>query len=289
MLASSPALRAILWMAASGVLFAILNAISRIMSLQMHPIEALCLRYGAGVALMLPIVLRAGFRAYRPHGLPVVIGRGAVHSSGLMLWFIALPHIPLADTTAISFTNPIFIMLGAALIMGERLVPARWVAAFVGLFGVLVVLWPKLSGDTGFYGVLMLATSPIFAVSYLLAKHLARRNPPEVIVVWQLVCVAAFTLPVAVANWTWPTPGQWAITVLAGVIGTMGHYAMNSAIRLADLSVTQPIRYLELVWASLLGVLVFGDLPGLSVFIGGAIIFASASAIARWEARRPRI
>jgi drug/metabolite transporter (DMT)-like permease len=275
-------------MAASGVLFAALNAISRLMSLQMHPIEALCLRYGAGALLMLPIVLRAGFAAYRPRGLPVVLGRGAVHASGLMLWFIALPHIPLADTTAIGFTNPIFIMLGAALMMGERLVPARWVAAVVGMVGVLVVLWPKLSGETGFYGLLMLATSPIFAVSYLLAKYLSRRNPPEVIVVWQSVCVALFTLPVALANWTWPTAEQWAITVLAGVIGTMGHYAMNSAIRLADLSVTQPIRYLELVWASLLGVLVFGDIPGVSVFLGGAIIFVSASAVARWEARRPR-
>src|SRR5690606_36366587 len=122
------------------------------------------------------------------------------------------PHVPLADTTAIGFTNPIFIMLGAAVVMGERLVAARWIAAFAGLGGVLIVVWPNLSGGAGFYTLLMLSTSPVFAVSYLLAKYLARRNTPQVIVVWQAVSVTLCTLPVAVWNWTWPTPDLWAWT-----------------------------------------------------------------------------
>ena len=285
---TSPALRAILWMALSGVLFASLNTISRLMAIEIHPIQALCMRYGAGALLMLPIILRAGLAAYRPHGAGTFALRGAVHSFGLMLWFTALPHVPLADTTAIGFTNPIFIMLGAAIVMGERLVGARWIAAFAGLGGVLIVVWPNLSAGAGFYTLLMLSTSPIFAVSYLLAKYLARRNPPQVIVVWQSVSITLCTLPVALWNWTWPASEIWAFTLVAGVIGTCGHFALNSAIRLADLSVTQPIRYLELVWASLLGALVFGDIPGLSVFLGGLVIFVSASAIARWEARQRR-
>jgi drug/metabolite transporter (DMT)-like permease len=278
--------RAILWMLASGVLFILLNGTLRLLAQQLDPFVTGFLRYSFGVLVMLPFILRAGWAAYRPANLGGQIWRGAIHTSGLLLWFIAVPHVPLADMTALGFTTPLFIMLGAVLFLRERMVAARWAAALVGFGGVLVVVSPNLTGDAGLYGLVMLASSPLFAASFLITKALTRRDSPHVIVVWQSLTVALFSLPFAWPNWEWPSPSQWAAFAFCGAIGTAGHICLTRAFRLADMSVTQPIKFLELVWASLFGLAVWGDVPGTATWIGGLIIFASTSWIARREARR---
>jgi drug/metabolite transporter (DMT)-like permease len=285
---ASASVRAMLWMAGSGVLFTLLNTILRMMALQLDPFQTQFLRYLFGGLVMLPFILRAGLRRYRPNGLQGQLWRGVVHTSGLLVWFIAVPHVPLAEMTALGFTYPIFVMLGAMLFLGERMVPARWAAALIGFAGVLVVVWPQLSGAGGFYSLVMLASAPLFAASFLITKALTRRDSAQVIVVWQSITVALFSLPFALLHWAWPTPEQWGWFLLAGITGTAGHICLTRAFGLADMSVVQPIKFLELLWAALLGLLVFGDLPGEATLLGGLIIFASTTWIARREARAAR-
>ena len=146
---ASDTTRAILWMLACGVLFILLNGLLRILAQQLDPFVTGFLRYSFGVVVMLPFIWRAGFAAYRPHAVAGQLWRGAVHTAGLLLWFIAVPHVPLDDMTALGFTTPLFIMLGAMVFLGERMVPARWIAALVGFAGVLVVVSPNLSGGGG--------------------------------------------------------------------------------------------------------------------------------------------
>jgi drug/metabolite transporter (DMT)-like permease len=283
---ASDTVRAILWMLACGVLFILLNGLLRVLAQQLDPFVTGFLRYSFGVVVMLPLILRAGWAAYRPHAVAGQLWRGAVHTAGLLLWFIAVPHVPLADMTALGFTTPLFIMLGAMVFLGERMVPARWVAALVGFGGVMVVVWPNLAGGGGPYNLVMLASAPLFAASFLITKALTRRDAPHVIVVWQSLTVAVFSLPFALAGWEWPTPLQWALFVLSGVLGTAGHICLTRAFRLADMSVTQPIKFLELVWAAMFGFAVWGEVPGQATWIGGLIIFASTTWIARREARK---
>ncbi|MDP3611404.1 MAG: EamA/RhaT family transporter, partial [Rubrivivax sp.] len=97
----SPAVRALLWAAGSGALFTVLNATMRGLAQELHPLQTQFLRYVFGFAVLLPLLLRAGLQAYRPRNPMGQFWRGAVHTLGLVLWFLALPHIPLADTTAI--------------------------------------------------------------------------------------------------------------------------------------------------------------------------------------------
>ncbi|MCO6415937.1 DMT family transporter [Siccirubricoccus sp. KC 17139] len=278
-------LQAMLWMLASGVLFILLNGLLRWLAQQMDPFVAGFLRYSAGVVVMLPFIWRAGLAAYRPHNVAGQFWRGALHTSGLLLWFWAVPHVPLAEITALGFTTPLFIMLGAMVFLGERVVAARWVAAAIGFCGVLVVVSPQLSGAGGIYNLVLLSSAPLFAASFLITKALTRRDAPHVIVVWQSLMVALFSLPFALWNWEWPTPAQWALFLLAGALGTSGHICLTRAFALADMSVVQPIRFLELVWASIFGFLVWGERPGEATFLGGAIIFASTTWIARREAK----
>jgi drug/metabolite transporter (DMT)-like permease len=165
-------------------------------------------------------------------------------------------------------------------------VPARWLAALVGFGGVMVVVWPSLSGGGGPYNLVMLASAPLFAASFLITKALTKRDAPHVIVVWQSLTVALFSLPFALPHWEWPGPGQWAVFLLTGMLGTAGHICLTRAFRLAEMSVVQPIKFLELIWAALMGFLVWGDVPGQATWIGGLIIFASTTWIAQREARR---
>jgi len=281
-------LQAMLWMLASGVIFTGLNALLRVLAQQLDPFVAQFLRYACGALVMLPFVWRAGFAAYRPKGLAGQIWRGAVHTAGLVLWFIAVPHVPLAEMTALGFTTPLFIMVGAILFLGEKLVAARWLAALVGFAGVLIVVAPGLRGAGSAYSLVMLGAAPLFAASFLITKALTRRDRPEVIVVWQAIGVTLFSLPLALSAWVWPTPLQWGLFLVSGVLGSAGHFCLTRAIGLAEMSVIQPIRFLELLWASLLGFAVWGDVPGEATLLGGVVIFASTTWIARRESRAAR-
>lgn len=208
--ALDPVLRGMLWSVGAGIGFALLNALLRVMTTELDPMQAQFLRYLFGLIVMLPIMLRQGLGKYRPNGMAGQLWRGVVHTSGLMLWFTALPHLSLAYMTAIGFTTPIFIMLGAAIFFREKMLASRWFAALLGFGGVLVVVGPKLAGGELLYALVMLGSAPLFAGSFLITKALTRRDSPAVIVVWQSIVVAGFSLPLALMAWTPPTPAQWA-------------------------------------------------------------------------------
>ena len=280
-----PTLRGRLWSAAAGLTFVILNTFLRSLTLQLDPFQTQFLRYVFGLLVLVPFIMRSGLAAYRPRNIGGQFLRGGVHTFGLFLWFSAIPHITLADTTAIGFTGPIFIMLGAAWMFGERMRWERWLAALIGFTGVLIVVAPQLSGSSGLYTLLMLASSPIFAASFLITKGLTRYERPEVIVAWQSITVTVFSLPLALLAWQAPSAAQWLTFLICGILGSVGHYFLARSFSVADISATQSVKFLDLVWASLLGWLIFADVPNRSTLIGGVVICASTIWIARREAR----
>ncbi len=276
--------RGMLWATGAGMSFAVLNTIMRQMSLELEPIQSMFLRYSLGLLVMLPLMLRMGLKQYRTNNLRGQLMRGVVHAVGLGLWFTALPHLPLSLTTALGFTGPIFIMLGAALFLGERMMPARWAAALIGFVGVMIIVGPRLTGGDSHYSLLMLAAAPVFAGSFLIAKWLTRYDKPTAIVAWQSLTVSLFTLPFALAVWAWPSPMQWAWFLIAGMLGSFGHWCLTRAYVVADISAAQPVKFLDLVWASMLGFAVFGDIPSVTTLVGGSVIIAATIWIARREA-----
>lgn len=280
--------RALLWSALSGLLFVVLNTIMRGLSITLGPFETQFLRYLMGLGVMLPLIARSGVASYWPRNVLAQFTRGGVHTLGLVLWFIALPSITIADTTAIGFTTPIFIMLGAVLVFKEPMRWQRWVAAGIGFAGVLIVVAPKLTGSGGMSTLVMLASSPVFAASFLLTKALTRTERPEVIVAWQSISVALLSLPLAAWQWQAPTAGQWLLCALCGLLGSTAHYCLTRSYAAADISATQSVKFLDLVWATAIGWLAFGDSPSRSTLVGGIVICASTLWIARREARGPR-
>ncbi|HEX7437953.1 MAG TPA: DMT family transporter [Caldimonas sp.] len=279
-------MRGLMWAAAAGLIFAHLNALMRLLTLHLDPFQTQFLRYLFGMLVMLPLVLRSGVRAYWPKQIGAQFARGAVHTLGLCLWFTALPRIALADMTAIGFTGPIFIMVGAYFFFHEPMRWERWLASGIGLAGVAIVLAPKLSGSGGAYNLVMLASAPVFAASFLLTKGLTRREGTGVIVVWQAISVTLFSLPLALFHWQTPSLVQWAGFAVCGLLGSSGHYCLTRSFRSADISSTQSVKFLDLVWATGIGWLLFAEVPSQTTLIGGAVICAATIWIARRESRR---
>ena len=281
----SPATRALLWASASGFLFCVLNALARVLTSQLEPMQAQFLRYFFGTLVLLPWVVRHGLAAFRPKRIGGQFVRGAVHTVGLILWFIALPKIPLADMTAIGFTGPIFIMIGAYLFLKEPMRWERWLATVLGFIGVLIVVAPKLSGSGGGYHLVMFASAPVFAASFLLTKALTRTETAGVIVLWQAITVTLFSLPLALPVWQAVSAWQWLGFAVSGVLGTGGHYCLTRAYVAADISATQSLRFLDLIWSALLGFLIFADVPTSTTLAGGALICAATLWVAHRESR----
>ncbi len=298
MISNNATLRALLWMAACGVLFGILNMLQKLLTHQLHPPQVICLRYLVGSAILLPIVIMSGWRRYRPSRPSLLAWRGMFHVAGSLIWFGVIPFVTLAEASAIGFTGPIFMMLGASLFLGERMYAARWAAVLIAFAGVLVVLWPGLiaADMTSLSTLWMLASSPLFAVSFLMSKVLTRYDRPEAIVFWLGVTIFTFSLPFAIfafewplrIAWQWPSALQWALLGVCGLVGSSAHYCMTRAYRIADVSAVQSVRFLDMVWASLFGFLMFAHLPTIWALAGGTIICAATLWIARYEARHPQ-
>ena len=137
----------------------------------------------------------------------------------------------------------------------------------------------------------MLAASPLFAASFLINKALTKHDSPSVIVTWQNLTVTLFALPMALPVWTTPAAWQWGALLACGLLGSAAHLCMTKAFTFADISATQPMRYLDLVWSSVIGAIFFADLPTAWTLGGAAVIIASNVWIARREAlegRAPR-
>jgi drug/metabolite transporter (DMT)-like permease len=283
-------LRGIVWVALSGVLFALLNVFTLIPSQHLNSFVMAFLRYFFGSLFLLPIVMRLGlYRSLHTRRLPLHLFRGALHTSGMMLWFVALPLTTLAEITALGFTGPIFVTIGAALFLGEDVRLRRWIAIIVGFIGAMIIIRPGFSSLH--LGVLcILISTPIFSASNLISKALARTDSANTIVIWQNIVIVACAAPFAI--WFWQTPG-W-IDVLwfmaAGLCGTLGHICQQRGYQLADITLLQPIGFLSLIYNTLLGYFLFFQQPDIWTFVGAAVIFGSAMYISHREAvRRAKI
>jgi drug/metabolite transporter (DMT)-like permease len=296
----TPTARALLWAASAGLLFCLLNALMRMLAQNMHPFQTQFLRYACGVLVLLPIVAQHGIAAFRPQNISGQFARGALHTLALFFWFAALPNIPLANMTAIGFSTPLFIMLGAAIFLREPMRWERWLATGLGFAGVMIVVGPQFGasagtgaavgvaasgGSSGFYHLLMLASAPLFAASFLVTKALTRYETTGTILVWQAITVTLFSLPMALLHWTAPSAWQWAGFLLSGALGSAGHYCITRSFKKADISSTQSLKFLDLVWSALMGWLLFSDVPTLHAIIGGMVISAATIWVARRESR----
>lgn len=277
---------------ARGMLFMLLatlaltgmHALVRFLSAEMHAFEITFFRNLFGLLIMTPLMFRAGVEELKSRQPRLHLLRSCFGILAMALWFYGLSVVPIAEATALSFTAAIFGSVAAALILGERMRLRRWTAVFTGFVGALIILRPGLqSVQPGAW--IVLASSVFWALALVTVKKLSSTDSTVCIVAWNSVLLTAFSLPLALPVWVAPNASQLGWLLLVGLLATLGHLAMTNAFRLADATAVFPVDFTRLLWASLLGFLLFAELPDAATWVGGAIIFASTTYITFRERR----
>lgn len=273
----------ILWMLVTGAMFVGVTATVKLAGGRIPAAESAFLRYALGLVFLIPMWPALSRARLTGAAIGQASMRGVFHAVGVMLWFFAMTQITMAEVTAINYLNPVFVTLGAALFLGEKLALRRLLAVAVALVGALIVLRPGVRAlEPGHLA--MLGTATMFAVSYLLAGRLAARYDAAVVVGLLSITVTIALAPFALLHWITPTRTETLWLFATAGFATMGHYTMTRAFAAAPMSVTQPVTFLQLVWSVSLGALLFHEPVDLWVVAGGALILGSVVFITWREA-----
>lgn len=269
----------------TGLLFAAVTGTVRHLGSDMNAVQGAFIRYAFGALLVLPVLWRLAAAGRAPRRWGLLLVRGLLHGIGVCLWFYSMARIPVAQVTAIGFAAPLFTVIGAAVFLGERPGIRRIVAVAVGLGGTLVILRPGFI-EVELGALAQLLAAPLFAASFLVAKKLTESEDSTAIVAHLTVVVTIVLLPGAWAVWRAPTAPELGWLFVTAVLATIGHYTLTRALRAAPITSLQPITFLQLVWASALGYVFFGEQPDAWTWLGAAIIVSSATYIVHREARQ---
>jgi drug/metabolite transporter (DMT)-like permease len=248
--------------------------------------QVLLARYGMQALILLPLVwstgrnLRLGARVWR-----LTVARTLLHVLSLGTFFAALRFLPMADAVAISFVMPFILLLLGWLLLGEAVGPRRLAACAVGFVGTLMVVQPSFAA-VGAPALLPLAVALLFSAFMLVTRQIARSADPVVLQAASGLVAALVLAPLVLLaegrGWAEldPVPVRatgWLLLVLLGLLGTAAHLVMTWSLRFAPSATVAPMQYLEIPFATVVGFLVFGDLPnglaalGIAVTIGAGL------------------
>jgi drug/metabolite transporter (DMT)-like permease len=252
-----------------------------------HPVgQVIALRQLATLLVIIPYLLlwrKWGELRVRNWGGQGLRGLAFVLGSVFIVW--SLRELPLATAITMLFASPIFMVILSAPMLGERIGVHRWVAVGAGFVGVLVIVRP--GGESFQWMVLLpLLAAMINAFRDVLTRRLSRSETSLAILFWSniiLMLAGALTIP-----WGWvavtPVAAFWFVA--AGIFNGLAHFFIIEALRVGEASVVAPMRYTALLWAALLGFVVFGEVPSLWLWAGAAIIVGSSLYMLRGERRR---
>ena len=277
------ALAGIALTALSYFVFAGANAIGKWVEGDCPVGETLFVRSLVTLLLLVPFLRRRDFALAGAVGHPwlhVLRMAGTVVDSSAYYW--AISALQLADVSAIYLASPIYVTGMSALFLGERVGWRRWTAVLVGFTGVLIALRPSGAGLSA-HALVAVVGSLFFSMSLVATRRL-RGAPNIVLVTSQTAALLVATLATAAA-WVWPTPAQAGLLGLLGVLTMAGFLLMYRGLQLAFASVVAPFQYTSIIWAVVLGYLVFGDVPGSATLTGAAVIIGAGVFIV-WRERR---
>ena len=270
------------WVVLAGVNFVGFVVLIKYVGSELPPVQAAFIRYLFGFVVLLPLFIRNGTHIFDTKHIHLHGLRGFIQALAVMLWFYAVTKLPIAEVTALGFVSPIFVVFGAVFFLRERMNKARIAAVVLGLVGVFVILRPGFSViNSG--SVAMLLAAPLFAASKVLTKYLVKHDSGATIVVY-LSVFAALTMAIpAISVWTQPSGLNLLLLAGTALFATMAHLCMARGLALIDVTVSQPVDFLQLVWSTLIGIMLFSETPVVWIWIGGGIVVVSASYIARFE------
>ena len=273
----SDTLRAALWMIGAIASFTSMAIAGRAVALELDTFEIMLFRSITGIITVLIIARLAGtLHQVNRQQLGLHAVRNAAHFTGQNLWFYALPLIPLAQVFALEFTTPIWVILLAPLVLGERLTRVGLFAAALGFAGVMIVTQPF--GATLSPGLISAALAAIgFAFSAIFTRKLTRTQTITCILFWLTVMQAVFGLIGAGYDGDIALPSAAALPwiILIGFAGLIAHFCLTTALSLAPASVVMPIDFIRLPVIAIVAAAFYSEPLDPWVFVGAVIIFGA--------------
>lgn len=275
--------RGAIWMLGAATFFATHGPLVRMVATDLDPLAIAFFRSALLFIFVLPWLARGGGAVLRTKRPGKQIVRSIFSMSGLVFLILAQAKLPLAEVSALSFAQPLFATVGAALILREAVRSRRWIATFVGLAGVWIILRPGFEIVDPLF-LLPIASAALVATSNLMVKSLSAEDAPNTVVAWMIVMSVPITLVPALFAWSLPSLQSlgW-LTLLAGA-GLIAHQCLTRSFAAADASAVLPYDYMRLVVTAGLAYLAFGEVPTIWTWIGAAVIVAAVAYIARREA-----
>ena len=268
---------------ASGILAGV-----RLAGEELSAVQIAFIRTVVSCLVLAPLLLlkrhRMAWRSRKP-GLQVV--RGILGAGSLVLWFHALIQIPLAQAVALSFTVSIFVTAGAALFLDEPVGPRRWSAVAAGIVGALIIVRPGFV-ELSWGAVEVILSCALLSATLLMAKRLSPYDSNLTIVLYMSAVTSILLALPVLATWVNPSPRVGLIAVGLGVLSAVIGLLIANGIRHADISLTQPVGLTRMIWAALIGYIVFGESPDSYTWIGAAVILGAALYISYRETQLAR-
>jgi drug/metabolite transporter (DMT)-like permease len=226
-------------------------------------------------ALLVP---RHGWRILRPHRPGLQLLRSGVLFISTVCFVLGIQAVPLVTAHVIGFIAPMIVVALSAVLLAERITPARWIAVFGGFLGVLIVLQPGMDTALPLASLWLLAGATCWSIVQILSRQIATHDRSETTAIYTYAVALAATTPLVPGNFDFsiaPGAGDWLAFVLIGLVGGIRHYCSIKAYALAPASIIAPFNYTELLGATLVGAIVFANMPDGATWLGALVIIAA--------------
>ena len=244
------------------------------------------------IIFMLPLLLRTRGPWFTP-ALFLHAARGTLIAGATLLFFTGLAYLPIADAISIFFIEPMLVTLLSAIFLGEVVGWRRLTAIAVGFCGALIIIRPSFA-EVGWPALYPAGAALCFSFYILLTRKLVESEDPIRLqffagvfgfIVMGLALIAGTGNNVGILTAAWPSPSEWGLLACLGLIATIGHLLVVHAFRRAPVSVLAPFQYVEIIGATVLGLVFFNDFPDMITWLGVSIIVGSGIYIFHREAR----
>lgn len=277
--------RGALWMLGSALAFTLMTTLVKYLGDGYTPALQTFYRQLAATLVLVPIMLRdpkAAFATSRPG---ILLYRALVGTFSVVLAFYAYQELPLAEANALSFTRTLWIVPLAVFVLGERIGPWRLGATIIGFSGVLLILQPTVAGHGGWPAAAALTSAALFATTITGMKIMTRDHSVLVLTVWSAVLGLVLSIPLAVAEWRWPALPDLALLSVMGVSALIAQACYIKGMSIGDTVAMAPIDYTRLLFALIVGFVLFQDAPNPLAMAGAGVVIASTLFITFREAR----
>ena len=263
-----------IWIILASLFGAVMGGVIKFVGQRIPVFEILFIRQICVLLIISPLLLRNPIKLFKTNKLKLHVMRGTFAAIAMITGFTALVHLPLAEATAISFAQTLFTTLLAIIFLKEAVGIRRWSVTIVGFIGVLIIIRPS-TASINEYAILALISSLFVAGIIIVLRRLAQTDNPSTIMAYQSLFVTVIMSGPAFYLWIMPTWLELALTLMIGVLMSAMQWVRIQGMKVAEAASVAPFEYIRLIFATLIGIIIFSEIPTIWTVTGSAIIIGS--------------